>query len=333
VNRLRSLIASRHAGLVVVLLLMFVGFGVASEPFRDPVNLLDRMRLWTEVGLVAVPMTYLIAAGGIDLSVGSLVTLSAIFGAMTARDLHWPFPVALGATVLMGLIGGAVNGFAVSVLRVPALVATLATLAIFRGMALGLSHGQPIGGFPPGFSTWGSLATVGNGNLAPPQQFVFLLALVAVGEFLLRRSRAGRWTLQLGENETAARYAAIPVDWVRFGLFLASGLVCGLAAITYMGRFATAHPADHAGLELQAIACVVIGGTRITGGGGSVVGTFLGLLILAILGFGLEMMGVVQQIQTILIGLLVVTIAVFNEWMAGRRGRRVPVSTKGNATV
>ncbi|MGV3616439.1 MAG: ABC transporter permease [Fimbriimonas sp.] len=329
---MKALLASRQLGLLCALVLMFVGFALKSEPFRDPVNLLDRMRLWTEVGLIAVPMTYIIAAGGIDLSVGSLVALSTLVGGHCFANLGWSFPAALGATVMTGAIGGAINGFASSLLRLPSLVVTLATLAMFRGAALGLSHGQPIKGFPRPFNVWGNSATVGSGTLAPPQQFVILLVVFVLGEWLLRKSRAGRWTLQLGENETAARYAAIPVDRVRFGLFLVSGVACGFAAIASMGRLATAHPAYFPELALQAIACVVIGGTRITGGGASVTGTLLGLLLLATLDFGLEMTGVLQQIQTIVTGLLVVTIAVFNEWLGSRQSRRRPAPVSSSAT-
>ena len=323
--RIKSLFGSRHSGLLCALAILLVGFGCASEQFRDPVNLLDRSRLWIEVGLVAIPMTFIIAAGGIDLSVGALLALSAMVAGMCHRDLHWPLSLALGMAVVTGALGGAVNGVAASVLRVPPLVATLATLAIFRGLAMGISHGQPIGNLPAAFEEWGGFATVGRGTFALPQQFVLLLLFTALGELILRKTRAGRWTVQLGENELAARYAAIPVSWLRFGLFLASGLVCGLGAITYMAHYASARPNANLGLELEAIACVVIGGTRITGGSGTVIGTFLGLLFLGLLRFGLDMTGVLQQTQTILVGVLGVVLAIFNGWLAKRQERRGPV--------
>ncbi|HEY0865885.1 MAG TPA: ABC transporter permease [Fimbriimonas sp.] len=323
---------SRQLGLLMVVLAMFLAFAATSEPFRDSVNLLDRMRLWTEIGLIAIPMTWIIATGGIDLSVGSLVALSSMVAGVAYSQLRLPFPIALAAGVLAGVAGGAANGVAASVGKVPPLVATLATLAIYRGIAMGLGQGQPISGFPPPFGEWGNLAFVGSGPYAIPQQLLILLAMVLLGEVLLQKSRCGRWTLLLGENEVAARFAGIPVASLRFGLFVMSGLVSGLAAVTYMARSATAHPAANAGLELQAIACVVIGGTRITGGSGSVLGTFLGLLFLACLDFGLEMNGVLQQTQTILVGVLVVVIAVFNEWFARMSERRTPAAPLSSRT-
>ena len=320
--KFKYLLASRHSGLLCALTVLLVGFGCASEQFRDPINLLDRSRLWIEVGLVAVPMTFIIAAGGIDLSMGSLLALSAMVAGICRRDLHWPLSLTLGTAVLTGAIGGAANGVAASVLRLPPLVATLATLAIFRGLAMGISHGQPVGNLPAAFEEWGGFATVGKGTFAPPQQFVLLLLFMALGEFILRKTCLGRWTLQLGENELAARYAAIPVSSLRFGLFLASGLACGLGAISYMAHYASARPNASTGLELEAIACVVVGGTRITGGSGSVIGTFLGLLFLGLLRFGLDMTGVLQQTQTILVGALAVVTAMFNGWLAKRQEHR-----------
>jgi len=321
---IRSLLASRQLGLLFILALIAAGFGWASANFRDPTNLLDRTRYWTETGLVAVPMTFIIAAGAIDLSVGSLLALCAMVAGLCHHQWHWPLAAALGAAVLAGGLGGALNGLGVSLLRVPALVMTLATLAIFRGLAMGLSRGAPIRDWPEALTDWGSQATLGQGAWAPPQQLVLLLVIILLGEFILRKTRAGRWTVQIGENETAARYAAVPVAGVRFALFLASGLVCALAAITNVARFATAHPAAGAGLELEAIACVVIGGTRITGGGGSVLGTLLGLMIMGLLRFGMDMIGVLQQRQIVLVGLLVILTAIFNEWLARRRERRRP---------
>ena len=309
---------ARNIGLLAAILLMAIGFAISSEPFRDPLNLLDRTRLWTEVGLVAIPMTYIIIAGGIDLSVGSLVALAAVAGGIASSRFGIPFPGALAIAVLTGTIGGALNGLLASRLMVPALVATLGTMAAYRGIATGLAQSQPVRGFPKEFTNWGSYGAVG----PIPQQLVLVVAVAVIAEILLRRHRIGKWSLALGENETAAEFAAVPIKTVRFKLFLASGVICGIAAICSMGRFASAHPADHAGLELQAIACVVIGGTRITGGSGSVVGTMLGLLFLAVLGFGLEMNGVPQATQTMIVGALMVAIAVLNEWLARRQSAR-----------
>lgn len=326
-NLLRRLLASRQAGLLGALLLIVLGFGLTSESFRDPLNLLDRSRHWVEIGLIAIPMTFIISAGGIDLAVGSLLALSGIVAGLCHYKLGWPIAPALAAGVLTGLLGGAFNGLVISLLRVPALVVTLATLALFRGLAMGLSQANPIRDLPEDFVDWGSMASFDIGEWMIPQQTLILLAGMALGGLVFAKTRAGRWALQIGENPMAARFAAIPVAGMQFGLFVASGLFCGIGAVLQTARFATAHPAAATGLELEVIACVVIGGTRITGGSGSIFGTFLGLLILGLLRFGMDMIGVMQQHQIILIGVLVVMTAIFNEWVARRGSRRTaPIS-------
>lgn len=315
----------REAALFFLLAAICAGFAAVSEPFRDPFNFLDRTRQWVEVGMIAVPMTLILATGGIDLSVGSLMVLCSIVAGICFQDIGWPLPLALGCGVVAGTLGGALNGLCSSLLRIPPLVVTLATMAIFRGLAMGLSQANPIRSFPTDYTTWGSTGGFGSGELVVPHQTLILLAVVGVGAFVLRRTYVGRWALQLGENPKAARFSTIPVTQLRFFLYTASGLVCGLAAILHTARFATAHPGVARGLELEVIACVVIGGSRITGGSASVVGTFLGLLILGVLRFGLDMLGVLQVHQVILIGFLVIATAIFNEWAA----RRSDLARKG----
>lgn len=309
---------SRELGLFALLAVICVGFAMASENFRDPYNFLDRTRQWVEIGLIAVPMTFIIATAGIDLSVGSLLALCSIVAGLCFQELGLPLPLALVCGMLAGGAGGALNAVAVSGLRVPPLVATLATMAIFRGLAMGLSQADPVGGFPRWFTDWGSISALGSGDYLVPYQTLILIGLVGVGALIFRLSCVGRWTVQIGENPKAARFSAVPVDRLLFALYTACGLVCGLAAVIHTARFATARPDAAIGLELEVIACVVIGGTRITGGNGSVIGTFLGVLILGTLRFGMDMLGVLQQYQIILVGLLVIGTAIANEWLAGR---------------
>lgn len=324
---IKALLASREMGLLILLVALCVGFGLASESFRDPYNFLDRSRHWVEVGILAVPMTFIIATGGIDLSVGSLLALCGIVSGLCFKA-GVPLPLALTAGVLTGVAGGAINGAVTAWLRVPALVVTLATMALYRGMAMGLSHADPIRNFPTGFTSWGSMATVGWGDWQVPWQTLIMLGLVAMGAFVFGKTCLGRWSVQIGENPRAARFSAVPVHGVLFWIYAASGLMCGLAAISYTARFATAHPAAATGLELEVIACVVIGGTRITGGNGSVLGTFLGVLILGVIKFGMDMLAVPQQYQIILIGMLVVLAAIVNEWIARRREQRIRPAAK-----
>ncbi len=318
---------SRELRLLALLAVICIGFGLANENFRDPREFLDRTRQWVEIGLIAVPMTFIIATAGIDLSVGSLLALSGVVVGLCFRDVGLPLPAAMLCGVLAGAAGGAVNGLAVSRLRVPPLVGTLATMAIFRGLAMGLSQSGPISDFPDWFTGLEGNSSLETDNYPPPYQTLLLVVVVGLGSLAMRRTCVGRWAIQTGENTKAARFSAIPVGWLLFSLYTVCGLVCGLAAVIYTARFATARPGAATGLELEVIACVVIGGSRITGGNGSVLGTFLGVLILGTLRFGLDMSGVGQDDQMLLVGFLVIGAAIGNEWLA-RRSSVVLSTTK-----
>lgn len=322
-KRLISILSSRECGLFWLVTIVFLGFGIFDEHFRDPYNFLDRTRHWVEIGMIAVPMTLIIATGGIDLSVGSLLALCSIVMGLAFQKLGLPLPLAIPIGIFVGALGGAFNGVAAGFFRVPPLVVTLATLAMFRGLAMGLSRADPIRGFPEGFTNWGSLETVGFGACQIPYQTLILIFVVVLGVFAFRKTRLGRWSIQIGENPTAARFSGIPINRMLFILYTLSGLICGMAAAIYTSRFATAHPGTAAGVELEVIACVIIGGTRITGGNGSVIGTFFGVLLLGTLRFGMDMQGVQQQYQIILVGMLVIFTAVLNEWLARLREIRL----------
>lgn len=322
---MKRLLFHRDAALFAVLLAMFVGFSVSVDGFFDWFNVLDRARYWVVPGIIAVPMTFIIATSGIDLSVGSIVALSGIALGLTFRDAHAPIAVAACVSVIVGTLAGAVNGGVISVLRVPPLVVTLATMALFRGVAMGLSKAAPIGGFPKGF-TWisqGDLFAIpiGQPPAFVPVPIVALAAVTAAGALLMTRSWVGRFTEHIGENETAAQFAAIDVRRMKFGIYTACGALCGLASLFHTALYATAKADTAQGLELDVIACVVVGGTRISGGRASVTGTLLGLLIIGILRYGLDMAGVKSQYIIIFVGVLLVVTAVFNEWV-GARGER-----------
>lgn len=311
----------RETVLALIVVAVAAGFGVAVDGFLDPLSLADRSRHWVEIGMIAVPMTFIIASGGIDLSVGSLLALAMV----AAGRLHaagWPLPAVIAAALITGLAGGVFNAAMIRLLRLPPLVVTLATLALFRGLAYGLSGAQPVGGWPEAFTDWGSLGAWRlGGDWEVPWVFLLLLVVVAAGTVVFHRHTLGRQARQLGENPLAARFAGVNAARVQFFIYGLAGLACGLGAVCWTARFATAHPGAGLGLELDVIAVVVIGGTRITGGAGSVPGTFLGLLLLGLLRYGLDVSSVSQQDQAVLVGALLVLVAVANERWARRAGR------------
>jgi rhamnose transport system permease protein len=317
---MRALLFRREAALLGAFVLLFAVFSISVDGFFDWFNLFERSRYWVVPGMVAMPMVFIIATAGIDLSVASIVALCGIAFGMS-YNAGAPVPFAAVIAISVGLVAGSINGGVSSFLGVPPLVVTLATMALFRGMAMGLSKGAPIRDFPDGFQwiSQGDLFRVPFGDgVHVPVPLIALLVTVSVGAVLLKRSWIGRYTESIGENETAARFAAIDVRWLKFGLYAACGAVCGVASLFHTALYATAKADTAMGLELEAIACVVVGGTRISGGDASVVGALLGLLIIGILRYGLEMAGVPSQYVIIAVGSLLIATAVFNEWVGGR---------------
>jgi len=308
-KRILRALGPQEWGLLVLVVVLFCFFSWYAEGFLDAWNLSDRSRHLVEIGLIAVPMTFIICTGGIDLSVGSMMVLSGIVMGIVWREFGVNIWAAVFLSVLVGTVAGAVNGWLGSYLGIAPLVVTLATRALYRGLALGISKANPVSQLPDDFL---AISEVSLGYV--PCTFLLLLATVAIGHILLRKSWIGRFTIAIGENERAAQFSAVPTRPLKMSLYAFSGFMCGLAAPIYISRFATANP-EHAGsLELDVIAAVVVGGTRITGGSGSVLGAGLGLLVVGILRFGLDLIGFPQQGQTILMGLVVILMAVLNEW-------------------
>lgn len=325
---LKRLTASHEFALFIVLCALFAGFALTVDGFFDLFNLLERSRYWVVPGLIAVAMTFVIATAGIDLSVASILALSGVVLGMCYRDAGWPIALACAAAIGAGAAAGLFNGAVSSYAGVPPLVVTLATMALFRGLAMGFSQADPISGFPESF-LWLSLGDAftiptATGPVFVPTSLFALIAGFALGWLLLRKSWVGRFALCIGENPIAARFAAIDTRLFLTLLYGATGAACGVAAVFHTALFATAKADTAMGLELDVIACVVVGGTRISGGVASIIGTLFGLLIIGILQYGLDMAQVRPQNINIIVGALLIATVVFNEWMARRR--------KGGAT-
>jgi rhamnose transport system permease protein len=227
-----------------------------------------------EAALLAIPMTLVILTGGIDLSVGSIMALSAVTFGLAFRS-GWPLVVALLAALLVGAAAGALNGVFVARVRVHPLLVTLATLAAYRGVAEGISRGEPISGFPSAFT---AALTRGGGGLTAAGVLFLSAALVAA--FALARTTWGLHLFATGNNEEATRFSGVNVARLKMVLYTLNGLAASIAAILFVSRRNTAKADVGLGLELEVITMVVLGGTSIFGGRGGIVGTVLGVLLL-----------------------------------------------------
>ncbi|MCS6849423.1 MAG: ABC transporter permease [Anaerolineae bacterium] len=312
-SRRANLLRTQEGVLFVVLVAIIIGLSLLSDRFLTVNNLLNQTRLFTETALLALPMTLIIISGGIDLSVGSMLAWSAVMLGFSWQLVGLPLPLAVLICLLTGLLGGVINGLLIAYVRVPPLIATLATLAIYRGFSFGISQARSARGFPEEFAFWGQ------GQVGPfPTQFVILVVLIVIAHLVLSRTGFGRWVYAIGNNEVAARYSGIPVERVKFTLYAASGLMAGLAAFIFTSRVTTTRADAATGLELDVIAAVVLGGTSIFGGSGSIIGTVLGLLIITLLRNGLLLTGVKGDATFMVIGLVLILAVLINNLVRRR---------------
>lgn len=287
--------------LLLVLLIECAIFSVSGTNFLTTGNGFEITRLSVEIGLLALALTPIIITGGIDLSVGSMMGLAAVVLGALWRDAHLPVIVAAAGALLVGVAGGSLNAWLITRLKLPPLIVTLGTFSLFRGMAEGLTRGiENYSGFPSRFLFLGQGYV---GGLVPTQLFVLIPAIACCG-WWLHRTAFGRGLFAIGHSAEAARYAGIPVTRRLFVVYLLSGLAASLSAIIYVAHLGQAKSDAGTGFELMAITAVVLGGTSIFGGRGTVLGTVLGLLAIVVLQNGLRLSGQPVELTGILTGAL-----------------------------
>jgi len=293
--------------LLVAFVVLLVIASQLSDVFLTTRNLFNITRFIAEIGIISLAMTFVILTGGIDLSVGSTLGMCGIvMGALFSLGV--PIWWAALAVVLLGGLAGLLNGALVVATRVHPLIITLATLAIYRGVAHGISQGDSYRGFPESFFV------LGQGYIGPvPVQFLLFVALALIFAFVLARTTFGRALYAFGHSETAARFSGIDVDRIRLIIFSLSGLMCGLAAVVFVSRVSSARSDAGTFLELDVITAVVLGGTALTGGRGSILGTILGLLIVGVTRNALTLAFVPLEVQAVFVGLILIAAVAINQ--------------------
>jgi rhamnose transport system permease protein len=286
--------------LFLVLVLEWLYFNSVSRHFAWYDNTCDILRHSVEIGLLALVMTPIILTGGIDLSLGSLLGLCAILFGKLWRDAQLPIPFAISLTLCIGACAGGLNAILITSLRLPPLIVTLGTYSLFRGLAEAITHGvDTFTNFPSGFLFLGQERFLG----VPAQAPIFLIVLLAVW-VLVHRTTFGRSFRAIGFSAEGARYAGIPVERRIALAYILAGVVAALAAIIYTARLGQARADAGTGYELYAITAVVLGGTSIFGGIGSVHGTILGIAAIAVLSNGLVHARQPREVAGILTGAL-----------------------------
>lgn len=304
----------RQLGTLAGLLVLTLVLWALTPHFLTISNLLNIAEQATIIAIIAVGMTFVIITGGIDLSVGSVL---AFAGVVMASVLQRGVPLSLALIVGLGagLLCGLVNGLLITVGRLPPFIATLGMMSVARGAALMFTEGRPISGFSEGFR---SLAT--GEVLLVPAPVIIMVGVYVIAHLVLRRTKLGRYAYAIGGNEEAALLSGINVRLYKTMIYGIAGLLSGLAAILLTARLNSAQPIAGMSYELDAIAATVIGGTSLLGGEGTVVGTLIGALIMAVLRNGLNLLGVSSFIQQIVIGTVII-VAVLIDMALKRRGK------------
>ncbi|MCF6335082.1 MAG: ribose ABC transporter permease [Spirochaetales bacterium] len=290
---------SERFGLVIAFLIMIFALSLLSDRFLTFQNILNVLRQYSINGIIAVGMTMVILTAGIDLSVGSILGLTAV---ITADLLHSGIPVvfAIFLGLLLGSSIGLVNGLLITKIKIPPFIATLGMMTLTRGLAFTFTQGKPITGLNEGFRF------IGTGMAGPFPFPVIIAAIVFVaGYIFLKKSRHGENIYALGNNETAAEFSGIPVKRYVTLVYAVSGFLSALAGMILVGRLDSAQPIIGQGYEFDAIAAVVVGGTSFTGGDGSIWGTLIGVLIIAVINNGLNLLDVSSFYEQVVKGVVI----------------------------
>ena len=304
----------------LALVIIYIFFLFAAPNFAQFSIVLDIFQQSAYIGVMALGATFVIATGGIDLSSGTGMSLVAVMaGVFLSGDwLNWPLGGGLIAILLVGALIGLVNGLNVARLGLPPFIATLAMMMVARGLALIISDKSSITIKNPGYG-W-----LANGQLIPgvPNAVLLFILLAILAAFLLNKTLLGRYALAIGSNEEATRLSGVNIKLWKMLVYVVAGVFVALGAILYSARFGFVQPAEGLGFELNVIAAVVIGGTSLAGGRANILGTVVGALIMETLKKGLLMMGIAQEWQFVVTGIVVV-IAVFVDNVRRKRASAV----------
>lgn len=302
----KRLMGSWEVLLFGVAVVIFIANSLASPYFLDAWNLSDATFNFTEKAMIAFAMALLIIAGEIDLSVAAIIALaSTAMGAAVQMGVGTPGLVAIG--IGTGLLCGAFNGFLVAGLKLPSIVVTIGTMSLFRGISYMVLGDQAYGKYPADFAYFGQ----GYVFWVISFEFVLFIAMAILFAILLHATNFGRQVYVIGNNPFAARFSGIPVERVKFILFLLTGLMSGIAAVCLTSRLGSTRPSIAQGWELEVVTMVVLGGVSILGGSGTIAGVVIAAFVMGLVTFGLGLLNVPGIVMSIFVGLLlIVTIAI-----------------------
>lgn len=319
--------AGGRGGALVILLALVAAFSIASPDFLTVENLRNILRQYSVPAILAVGQTLVIVAAGIDLSVAATAALSGSVMGVSFAHWGWPEPVALLLGLAAGFLVGAINGFAITKLRVPDFIATLGAFAAVRGVALLVTDGLPVPDYTKakeGRTIPDSVSTLGADSVFGVPLIAIVAGVCALfGWFVLSRTTLGRAAYAIGGNREAARVSGIRVERSKWLIYVIAGLLAAVAGFMLTGRQGSANALMGEGMELQSIAAVVVGGTNLFGGEGTIGGTLIGVLIIGVLNNGLNILGVADFWQRVVNGSIIVAVVAIDQWRRRAARERV----------
>lgn len=303
------------------LIILIIGFSLASPNFMQMSNMIAILQATSVNGVLAIAATLVIITGGIDLSVGTLMTFCAVIAGVVLTFWGLPLPLGILGAIAAGALSGFASGVFVAKFNVPPFIATLGMMLILKGLSLVISGTRPIY-----FNDTPSFPEIAQGSIIgdllpflPLPNGVLILFLVAIViSFILAKTALGRYTFALGSNEEAVRLSGVNTDRWKIAVYALAGAICGVAGLLIASRLNSAQPALGQGYELDAIAAVVIGGTSLSGGRGTILGTLIGALIMSVLANGLRILSVAQEWQTVVTGSIII-LAVYLDMLRRRK--------------
>ena len=297
-----------YIGMALALTLLLVIFGLSAQNFFTLTTFRTIANQVPDITIVAVGMTFVLIIAGIDLSVGSVMALASAVLGLSLVKFNFPLPAAIAVCLVVGILCGTANGLVIIRWKLPAFIVTLGMLEIARGAAYLVTDSRTI-------YIGGPVEVIAEASiLGLSLPFIIAVAIVIVGQLVLSRTVFGRYLVAIGTNEEAVRLSGIDPRGLKLAVFALCGFLTSIAAVIHTARLSSANPNTGYGLELQAIAAVVIGGTSLMGGRGSVVSSFFGVLIIAVLGTGLAQIGAQESTKRLITGCVIVAAVILDHY-------------------
>ena len=323
ISKLIKMTAHQRVLAFASLVILLVFFSITSPNFMQMSNMLAILQATSVNGVLAVAATLVIITGGIDLSVGTLMTFTAVVAGILLTNMNLPLPVGVLGAILAGAFCGFCSGSFVAKMKIPPFIATLGMMLILKGLSLVLSGARPIY-----FNNTEGYDAISRGSLIGevlpflpiPNGVLILFVVAGVASYVLSKTVLGRYCFGIGSNEEAVRLSGVNTDRWKIAIYAVAGGICGIAGILISSRLNSAQPALGLGYELEAIAAVVIGGTSLSGGRGTIIGTLIGALIVAVLTNGLRVLSVAQEWQTVITGIIII-LAVYADMMRRQKSK------------